>query len=136
VILLDTHIWVWLSTRPERITRTQRAIIDNTHHQLGICSISLWEIALGSSRGRIAYEGDLNDWLQAIVALPRSVLLPLSAEIAIESVRLPGQFHRDPADQIIVATARVHDCELMTSDGKILNYPHVRHVKIDEGETA
>ncbi len=56
-------------------------------------------------------------------------LLALTPEIAIESTRLPGEFHRDPADQIIVATARMYDCPLVTSDEKILNYPHVTTVR-------
>ena len=50
------------------------------------------------------------------------------SEVAIESTRLPGSFHRDPADQIIVATARIHDCDLVTSDDKIVEYPHVRTI--------
>ncbi len=56
-------------------------------------------------------------------------LLDLTPQIAIESTRLPGEFHRDPADQIIVATARIHDCPLLTVDDKILNYPHVKVVE-------
>jgi PIN domain nuclease of toxin-antitoxin system len=56
-------------------------------------------------------------------------LLPLTPRIAVESTQLPGSFHRDPADQIIVATARVYDCSLLTADGKILDYPHVKLLK-------
>jgi PIN domain nuclease of toxin-antitoxin system len=61
--------------------------------------------------------------------------LPLSPQVAVEATDLPGDFHRDPADQIIVATARVHDCPLMTLDKKILDYPHVRtafRTEVDE----
>ncbi len=56
-------------------------------------------------------------------------LLDLTPQIAIESTQLPGEFHRDPADQIIVATARIHDCLLLTVDDKIINYPHVKLLK-------
>ena len=60
---------------------------------------------------------------------PGISLLQLTPEIAIESTNLPGNFHRDPSDQIIVATARVHHCPLITSDNKITDYPHVMTVR-------
>ena len=59
---------------------------------------------------------------------PGMQLLPLTPDIVIESTQLPGEFHRDPADQLIVATARVYNCPLITSDGKISRYPHVTTV--------
>ena len=69
---------------------------------------------------------ELDEWFGAALAYPGVVLLELTPEIAIESTRLPGGFHRDPSDQIIVATARVHQCPLVTSDEKIADYPHVQ----------
>lgn len=51
--------------------------------------------------------------------------MPITPRVAVESTRLPGEFHNDPADQLIVATARVNDCVLMTADHKIRRYPHV-----------
>lgn len=60
-----------------------------------------------------------------VLSYPGIRLLELTPEVAIESTQLPGEFHRDPADQIIVATARVHGCPLVTSDSKLLKYPHV-----------
>jgi len=62
------------------------------------------------------------------MSYPGIRVLELTPEIAIESTQLPGEFHRDPADQIIVATARIHDCELVTSDGKIVEYHHIETV--------
>ncbi|MDO8745509.1 MAG: PIN domain-containing protein [Candidatus Brocadiaceae bacterium] len=59
------------------------------------------------------------------LSYPGILLLELTPEIAIKSTRLPGKFHRDPADQIIIATAMVSDCPLVTSDDKVLKYPHV-----------
>jgi PIN domain nuclease of toxin-antitoxin system len=59
---------------------------------------------------------------------PGVQIIELTPEIATESTRLPGEFHRDPADQIIVATARVMKCKLVTSDEKILNYSHVKTI--------
>lgn len=66
------------------------------------------------------------DWIQQALAYPGVRLIELSLRICVESTQLPGEFHRDPADQIIVATARIMDAPLRTVDGKILEYPHVK----------
>ena len=71
----------------------------------------------------------LREWFREALNYPGIQLLDLSPEIAVESTRLPGDFHRDPADQIIVATARLSTCPLITSDRKILDYPHVEAIK-------
>jgi len=67
----------------------------------------------------------LSEWIEQALTYPGIVLLPLTSEIIVESVQLPGAFHKDPADQIIVATARLNDCPLLTADGKIQQYAHV-----------
>jgi PIN domain nuclease of toxin-antitoxin system len=67
--------------------------------------------------------------MKQALAYPHIRLLELTPEIAVESTELPGVFHRDPADQIIVATARIYNCALLTSDTKILSYPHVNMLK-------
>jgi PIN domain nuclease of toxin-antitoxin system len=67
----------------------------------------------------------LEEWFDQALDYPGIQLLPLTPEVATESTRLPGEFHRDPADQMIVATARVYDCPLVTSDSKLLEYSHV-----------
>jgi PIN domain nuclease of toxin-antitoxin system len=71
----------------------------------------------------------LDECLEQALSYPGIQLLSLTPEIAIESTQLPGEFHRDPADQVIVATARLYDCPLVTSDTKILEYPHVTIAK-------
>ncbi|XXS03098.1 type II toxin-antitoxin system VapC family toxin [Sorangium sp. So ce426] len=76
-------------------------------------------------RGRLALPCDIDAWLRAALAYPGVLLLPLTPSIAAESTRLPGEFHSDPADQILVATARIHGCPLLTADAKIRAYPHV-----------
>jgi PIN domain nuclease of toxin-antitoxin system len=70
----------------------------------------------------------LGEWFDEALSYPGIHLIELAPEIAIESTQLPGEFHRDPADQIIVATARIHDCRLVTSDCKILRYPYVKTI--------
>jgi PIN domain nuclease of toxin-antitoxin system len=67
-------------------------------------------------------------WMRDALNYPAVRLIELSPEIAIESTNLPGEFHKDPADQIIVATARTYDCDLVTLDKAIRSYPHVRLV--------
>jgi PIN domain nuclease of toxin-antitoxin system len=65
-------------------------------------------------------------WIEDGLAQPGVELLPLSPRIVVESTQLPEPFHRDPADQLLVATARVLECALMTEDAKLESYPHVR----------
>jgi PIN domain nuclease of toxin-antitoxin system len=66
------------------------------------------------------------EWIEQALAYPGVRLLYLTPRIAVESSHLPGTFHRDPADQIIVATARIRGCPLLTADARILRYPHVK----------
>ena len=126
MIVLDTHIWVWWTNGDERLTGAQvQAIRAHEDNLIGISAISCWEVARLVEYGRLQLPLDALEWLDKALAYPGVYLLPLTPQVAVESTRLPGSFHRDPADQIIVATARVFGCPLITSDDKILNYPHV-----------
>ena len=126
MIVLDTHIWVWWVHEDERLTQAQReAIAANETDTVGVSAISCWEIAKLVEYGRLELPSPLEEWFEQALNYPGVQLLALTPEIAIESTRLPGEFHRDPADQIIVATARVYGCSLVTSDDKLLNYSHV-----------
>lgn len=93
---------------------------------MGISAISCWEVAKLVEYNRLTLPLPVADWLDQALAYPGVHLLELTPQIAVESTQLPGTFHRDPADQIIVATARVYDCPLVTLDGRIQNYPHVQ----------
>lgn len=127
VIVLDTHIWIWWVNQSRDLTDIQRRYI--AEHQpdgIGITAISCWEVAKLVERGRLALTISVLDWVEQALQYPGVRLLDLSPRVAVESTRLPGTFHRDPADQIIVATARVHNCALLTADLNILAYPHVR----------
>ncbi len=93
---------------------------------IGVSAISCWELAKLYQYQRINLPCELSEWLDLALNYPGLRLLPLTPAIAMESTLLPGIFHRDPADQIIVATARIHDCPLVTQDAKILAYPHVK----------
>jgi len=126
MIVLDTHAWILWVDGDERLTLAQRdAIAAEEGSLIGVSAISCWEVAKLIELGRLALSCSLEEWLDQALSYPGVQLIALTPEIAIESTRLPGDFHRDPADQIIVATARVHGCSLVTSDEKILKYPHV-----------
>lgn len=129
MILLDTHIWVWLADESDRLTEEHRQIIE--HHRdsgLGVSVISCWEVAKLVEYGRLKLACPVDDWIEAALSLPGIRLLELTPRIAVASTQLPGEFHRDPADQIIVATARVYDLGLLTLDERILRYGHVHTV--------
>lgn len=109
------------------LTADQKRIIEeNEAGSLGISAISCWEVAKLVEYKRLVLPVPTLDWLTQALTYPGVRLLELSPEIAAESTALPGDFHKDPADQIIVATARVHGCPLLTVDRKIVEYPHVQ----------
>jgi len=129
MIVLDTHVWVWWVHGDERLTATQAEVIAaNETDTIGVSAISCWEIAKLVERQRLELPCSLSEWFEQALSYPGVYILQLTPEIAIESTRLPGGFHNDPADQIIVATARVYGCPLVTSDGRILKYHHVKTV--------
>ena len=127
MIVLDTHVWIWMVSEPERLADTQRREIAEAAG-LGVSVISCWEVAKLVERGRLVLDRPVAAWTEQALAVAGVRLLDLTVEIALASTQLPGTFHRDPADQIIVATARVHRSRLVTSDRKILDYEHVESV--------
>jgi PIN domain nuclease of toxin-antitoxin system len=127
VIVLDTHIWVWWVHGDSALSASTRALLDSSEQTgLAVSAISCWEVAKRVERGRLTLPCPVFDWLQQALAYPGIRLIELSPRICVESTKLPGEFHRDPADQIIIASARVLDAPLVTVDGKILEYPHVK----------
>jgi len=129
VILLDTHIWVWWVHDDTRLPDPYRAYLQASEPQgLGVSIISCWEIAKLVQYGRLVLPHPVAEWLDQALAYPRMHLLDLTPRIVVESTQLPGAFHRDPADQLIVATARVYNLPLTTLDDRIRAYSHV-HVQ-------
>ena len=96
------------------------------HSGLEVSAISCWEVAKLVQYGRLELACPLEEWMEQALAYSGVHLLELTPRIATESTKLPGSFHRDPADQIIVATARIYDIPLLTVDSRILQYPHAR----------
>ena len=131
--LLDTHVWIWLEDG--RVSELPAEIADamvQVRHQGGLCvsAISVFEVGILVTKGRIALSKPLDAWLERAVAHPGVRVLPVTAEVALHAVSLPGEFHRDPADQMIVATARTTASTLLTRDAKILSYARQGHLRV------
>lgn len=126
MILLDTHMWIWWVHDDPSLSSAHHELI-SIHEEtgLGVSVISCWEVAKLVERERLMLPCPVEEWIHQALAYPGIELLNLTPEIAVESTRLPGEFHKDPADQIIVATARRLSRPLLTADEKILSYPHV-----------
>jgi PIN domain nuclease of toxin-antitoxin system len=131
LILLDTHILVWLMQGVERISEKKRDIIRGAGKSgnLRIAAITPWEVAMLVSRSRLVLPMDVGEWITAAVKQFGISVIPLSPAIAIASNRLPGDFHSDPADQMIVASTRHLNALLITEDRLILSYAEQGHVR-------
>jgi PIN domain nuclease of toxin-antitoxin system len=123
--LLDTHVWIWLLNGDVRIKQSRifsNIIAASKQAGLFASAISIWEIAMLEAKGRLAFSTGISSWVEDAIKAPGFQIVPLLPEISIDSTRLPGLFHGDPADRIIVATARFLKCSLITVDKKILAY--------------
>jgi len=131
LILLDTHVWLWLAGGRPTLSPSARALILEASAQdaLFLSPISLWEIALKSSRGKLELHLPLRHWMQQAVDLTAIHLLPISVEIACDCADLPAAFHGDPADRIIAASARATGFTLLTHDKALLQLGSAGHFK-------
>ena len=131
MIVLDTHVLIWWVNGDERLSARARKAIEKEmtgDGQILVSAISAWEIAMLVAKGRLALTMDIDDWLATVASIEGVVFVPVGADVAVQSVRLPGEFHPDPADRMIVALARHHSVPMVTSDAKIQAYPHVKTV--------
>jgi PIN domain nuclease of toxin-antitoxin system len=130
LLLLDTHIWVWQMAGNRTLSpRTRRAIDEaSIVGGLRLSVMTLWEIALLASRNRLQLGKPAAAWIADSLAPPGPRVEQLSEKIAIEAGELPGGFRSDPADQIIVATARLTGATLLTRDRRILAYAEAGHL--------
>ena len=128
MIVLDTHAWLWWVSAPERLSRRASDAIAYSR-EVGICAISVWEVATKVARGRLELDRPIEVWVHQALARPHSQLLELSPEIAILAGSLGEQgFHGDPADRMIAATAMRLGAELVTKDRAIRAFSDVRSV--------
>lgn len=129
MLLFDTHAWWWVINEPERLSKDAYELISGTpaDHR-SIASISIWEFAMMVTRGKIRLRVSPEEWLDHAVYRTGITVLDLTPRIALESCNLPGKLNKDPADRIIVATARIHKMKLITKDQSIIDYPNVETV--------
>jgi PIN domain nuclease of toxin-antitoxin system len=126
MIILDTHIWIWWVQEDPRLTEKHQAWLQQYEVDgLGVSIFSCWEVTKLAEKGRIILPCPVEQWLNLALTYPGVRLLDLSVPIVVESSNLPG-FHKDPADQIIVATARILGCLLLTAGRAILSYSGVK----------
>ena len=131
MIVIDTHALLWWATGERRSlsTRANKAIQSAIKGgQLFVSSITAWELSMLVHRRRLSLSMDVSEWLKVLGQIEAVQFVPVDNDIAIRSNELPGDFHKDPADRIIVATARHLGVPLVTADEKIHGYPHVRVV--------
>ncbi len=129
MILLDTHVWWWALNEPKKLSNKAYKIIkENPPDKRAIASISMWEFSMMVRTGKVEIKIPTDQWLDQAVNTTGIEVYDLNPRVAAESCNLPGEFHKDPADRIITATARVNDITLITKDKKIIDYPYVRTV--------
>jgi len=127
LILLDTHIWYWwVSEHPRLTDEARRRMEQHTATGIGLSIVSCWEVAKKCSLGKLELDRPADEWIRAALGIAGLHLLPLTLEIVLEATKLPDGFRSDPADELIVATARILDVPLVTEDAKLLGYQHVR----------
>ncbi len=132
IVLLDTHVFVWMSLNSPELKASIGQLIEDSAREdaVYVSPMTFWEIGMLESKNRLALDRPIIDWMNSVMAKPGLRLAPLSPEIAIHSTRLPGRFHADPADRLIVATARETGSTLVTHDRDILRYGEAGHVSV------
>ena len=131
MVLLDTHVLLWwvngsdlLSEAAETAIRTSLKKDD----EILVSTITAWEVAMLIEKERLILSMDVENWFDEVAQIEGVRFIPVDNEIAIKSTVLPGEFHKDPADRMIVATARKLSVPLLTADQKISEYKHVKTI--------
>jgi len=134
-LLLDTHVWLWFARgNADRLADGARLQIEDATYQgkLAVSAITVWEIAMLEVKDRITLGAPCEKWVANALKLPGLRLIGPEPETAIASTRLPGKFHPDPADHILVATARALDATLSTVDERIIAYGKAGYLRVYE----
>jgi PIN domain nuclease of toxin-antitoxin system len=130
--ILDTHIWIWLLSNHPRVQSVKflKKIQEfESHKGLRVSVISVWEIGILHARKRIELPFSLHQWVQKALGAPGISVAELTPDIALDSTQLPGEFPGDPADRIILTTAKSLGATLVTADLKMLQYAGGQHVE-------
>lgn len=132
MLVLDTHVWVWLVAGDTTLSPEARRAIEQAAADGAVLvpAIAVWEVAMLEARGRLVLGQPVLQWVEQALSAPGLDLAPFSPDVAVESVQLPAPFHDDPADRMIVATARVAGATLVTRDRQILDYGARGHIGV------
>jgi len=124
-LLLDTHIWLWSHLAPERLTKGVARALEDPANELWLSPITTWEVVTLAARGKIELDPDPQRWVRQALAAAPTHEAPLSHDIALAAENT-GLRHRDPADRLLVATARILGLTLVTSDERIVKHAKVK----------
>jgi PIN domain nuclease of toxin-antitoxin system len=124
-LLLDTHVWIWSQEQPDRLGPEATHLLTDPQVPLYVSTGSTLEIARLVATGAIELTGTLISWVTATLDSLGCKTVEISHAIAAEAYALPPGFHKDPADRLLAATARLEHLTLLTADERILDYPHV-----------
>ena len=125
--LLDSNAWIRLILAPEQLSERARALLTRPDiTPLALSAISVFELTLKVRKGKIDLRLPSDQWLDLALNPNLITVIPIDAEIARAANSLPEPFHQDPADRLIVATARLRNLTLITGDEKILQYAHLQ----------
>jgi len=130
LIVADTHVLIWAVEGSDRLGPSAMEAIEEAaaSGSLVVSAITLWEVSMLADKGRIAFPSGVRRWIDTLLSSRGIRLLPLEPAIAVDAGCLPGIIHGDPADRLIIATARFLSCPLLTADGRILSYADAGHV--------
>lgn len=124
-VLLDTCCIIWAAAEPDSLTPDAVRILEDPDTAVWVSAISCAEVACLADRERIQLDRHWKAWFRQVVELNSWRVADIDLRVIEEAYSLPGEFHRDPADRILTATARLRDLTVLTADRKILDYPHV-----------
>ena len=125
--LLDTHIWLWGSFQPDRLSRRVTKILADPQNELWLSPVSIWELTILCRKGRFRVHPDIGSWVAENLSRSRLREAPLTIEVAL-ALSSMSFAHGDPADQFLAASAKVFDLTLITSDDHLLALPGIRAV--------
>jgi PIN domain nuclease of toxin-antitoxin system len=132
-LLLDTHAWIWVIEDNPRLNATARKAIQKASnaHQLRLSATSVFEVAMLMRKKRYLAKGvTLEEWVRDSLLIPGLTVFPIDARVALQSQMIDDEFHSDPADRFIVATAQIEHCRLATADLAILQFANQIHLPV------
>ena len=130
MILIDTHVWIWWLSAPNKLSPRAAQAIKKAEHSshITLLSLSCWEVAMQVAKGRIGFNMEVEAWIEKALATNNLRLTELSPKAAVYATRLPDTPPADPVDRLLIATSIVHHLPLVTKDQAIRNYPHVQTI--------